>query len=55
MIRWFMKDALWYANQTTLTESKKKKNTILLIMLNKVVIQEPNAREFEYVCGDWLF
>lgn len=25
MIRWFMKDALWYANQTTLTESKKKK------------------------------
>lgn len=26
MISWFMKDALWYANQTTLTESKKKKN-----------------------------
>lgn len=24
MISWFMKDALWYANQTTLTESKKK-------------------------------
>lgn len=25
MISWFMKDALWYANQRTLTESKKKK------------------------------
>lgn len=25
MISWFMKDAKWYANQTTLTESKKKK------------------------------
>lgn len=24
MISWFIKDALWYANQTTLTESKKK-------------------------------
>lgn len=24
MISWFMKDALWYANQRTLTESKKK-------------------------------
>lgn len=31
---------------------QKKKYTILLIMLNKIVIQEPNAREFEYVCGD---
>lgn len=54
MISWFMKDASWYGNQTTLTESKKK-YTILLIMLNKVVIQEANAREFEYVCGDGLF
>lgn len=25
MISWFMKDALWYANQRPLTESKKKK------------------------------
>lgn len=55
MISWFMKDALWYANQRTLTESKEKKCTILLIMFIKIVIQEPNAREFEYVCGDWLF
>lgn len=23
MISWFMKDASWYGNQTTLTESKK--------------------------------
>lgn len=29
MISWFMKDAKWYANQTTLTESKKKKNHIV--------------------------
>lgn len=33
-------------------KQKAKKYTILLIMFNKVVIHVPNAREFEYVCGN---